>query len=288
MEIFVSNSAGYCYGVERALRYAIEAKEATDESIFTLGPIIHNPQAVNALIEQGITPINDSSEIKEGVLVIRSHGIDPKVIKDADARGLKVIDATCPFVKKAQQRAAQLVGEGYQVYIIGEKNHPEVVSILAYTENKAKIIEDVNDIPKDVGSKVGVVVQTTQSIKKLRSITSSLLKKAAEVKVYNTICDATNRRQEDTAKLARKVDLMLVIGGHNSANTARLTEICRAAGVQTFQIETAKDIDDAWFNNCKKIGITSGASTPDWLLNEVIEMIRERFISSGPFVNEDK
>lgn len=280
MKILVSESAGYCYGVERALRYANKAKETVDEKIYTLGPIIHNPQAVNALIEQGIIPINDPGEIDRGILVIRSHGIDPKVIIDAEKRGIKVIDATCPFVKKAQQRAAQLVSENYRVYIIGEKNHPEVVGIMAFTENKASVIEDIHDIPKNVGVKVGVVVQTTQSIKKLRTVTSKLLQVAGELKVYNTICDATTRRQDDTARLAKNVDVMLVIGGHNSANTARLTEICRAAGVKTYQVETANEITDSMLKDCRKVGITSGASTPEWLLNDVIDHIKIKYLNN--------
>jgi 4-hydroxy-3-methylbut-2-enyl diphosphate reductase len=288
MEIFVAESAGYCYGVERALKQAQKAKQSADQDIFTLGPIIHNPQAVNTLIKQGIIPLDDIGEMNEGILVIRSHGIDPKVIKEAESRGIEVIDATCPFVKKAQQRAAQLVKEGYSVYIVGEKNHPEVVGILAHTDNRAIVIESKQDIPKNIGLKVGVVVQTTQSIENLRAITSYFLEQAVELKVHNTICDATTRRQQDTAKLAREVDVMLVVGGHNSANTARLAEICRFAGVETYQIETAEEIDNSWLLNCEKVGITSGASTPQWLLEDVVKKINSNFAKNGGLFNKKR
>lgn len=275
MKIKVAESAGYCYGVERAMKLAHQAKKEFGTRIFTLGPLIHNPQAVEELRSHGIMAIEAYDDLKAGdVLVIRSHGVDPAVIKKLNERGVRVIDATCPFVKKAQKKAEELVASDYRVVIIGEPNHPEVAGIMAYAKNKAVVVQDKSDIKK-LSGKIGVVVQTTQSLETLKSIASELLGQANELNVHNTICDATIKRQENAHELAGNVDVMIVVGGYNSANTARLAKICEQTGTRTHHIETPEEIRDEWFDNCSSVGITAGASTPDRFLNSVVKHISE-------------
>lgn len=275
MKLLVADFAGFCYGVERAIKLATHAKENSGKDIFTLGPLIHNPQAVQALEAQGIKSIDNADGLQKGdVIVIRSHGVDPQIISDFQSKGIEVIDATCPFVKKAQQKAAELLEGGYHVVIIGEPNHPEVVGIMAYTNNRALVVSDPEQTV-DLGGKVGIVVQTTQSLQTLRAITANLLRHVSELNIHNTICDATIKRQESAKNLANRVDVMIVVGGRNSANTSRLATICEGTGTSTYQVETSKEIDRHWFDGSEKIGVTAGASTPEWILTEVLDALGE-------------
>ena len=279
-EVKLANHAGYCYGVERALKMAAEAVKAHPKPIYTLGPIIHNPQVVKSFIRDGVTPVDDISEVDEGTMIIRTHGVDPFITKMAKKRGLKVIDATCPFVAKAQKRAGELVREGYRVVIIGERDHPEVVGILAHAGGQALVVESVEDLREARrAKKIGIVVQTTQSLKKLREVLAAVSATASEVKVFNTICNATIHRQDAARELAKKADVMVVVGGKNSANTSRLVQICRETGTITYHLETAAELDPGWFAHAKVVGVTAGASTPERLLKEVaadIELIGKK------------
>lgn len=276
MEIKVAGQAGYCYGVERALRLTDAAAESTRKPIFTLGPIIHNPQVVESFVARGVNPIERIDEASHGTIIVRTHGVDPLVIEQAGEKGLAVVDATCPFVAKAQQRAAELVRDGYNLVIIGEKEHPEVVGILAHARGEATVVEKAADAARIKGRKpLGVVVQTTQSMENFQQIVAVLAAKVAEIKVFNTICSATTRRQDAAQKLAEEADVMIVVGGKNSANTSRLAQICRATGTATHHIETAKELEPAWFTGIDVVGLTAGASTPQWLLKEVIARLEE-------------
>lgn len=275
LKVKLASHAGYCYGVERALKMASEAVKKHPKPIYTLGPIIHNPQVVNSFIKEGVKAVDDISDVRSGTIIIRTHGVDPLITKTARERGLKVIDATCPFVAKAQKRAEELVKEGYQVIVVGERDHPEVAGILAHTGGKALVMENADDIKGlRLPKKIGVVVQTTQSIKKLQEILSALAPKVSDMKVFNTICNATTHRQEAAKELATEADVMVVVGGKNSANTSRLVQICRQAGTTTYHLETAAELDPAWFVSAGVVGVTAGASTPEWLLQEVVERIR--------------
>lgn len=284
MNILISKHAGYCYGVQRALNMARDVAQSDDRDIFTIGPIIHNPQVVESLKSIGIIPINSPEEIDDGVIIIRTHGVGPQVIKQAQAKGLSILDATCPFVKKVQQRAAQLVQEGYELVIVGEAEHPEVQAILSHAHQSAHVIEtddDIANLAKMVKSKkVGVVTQTTQPISRLLMVANKLLPLADETKIFNTICSATTKRQESAKSLAGKVDLMIVIGGKNSANTSRLAKICSEENTQTHHIEVADELEADWFRNIDTVGITAGASTPSWIMDEVVARI-ERFDQEG-------
>lgn len=273
MKVVLARHAGVCYGVERALKLAGEAA-ATGREVHTLGPLIHNPQAVEALRARGVEVAACVEDAPEGILVIRTHGVDPALIEQAREVGLDVVDATCPFVSSAQQAAAQLKADGYTVLIVGEADHPEVEGIVAHTGGDAIVVEEVADIPARLGSrKVGIVVQTTQSLERLNQVVSALLPRVSELKVHNTICSATGKRQQSAEELARGVDVMVVVGGHNSGNTTRLAEICRTVNPRVHQVETADELQPGWFEGVETVGVTAGASTPDEQMAGVVAAI---------------
>ncbi len=272
MEVIIAEKAGFCFGVMRALDIISKVRKSTNLPIYTLGPIIHNPQVVEKLKKDGIIPIESLDDVEgKGYLVIRSHGVPPEVIEEAERRGFKLIDATCPYVKRVQEYAKMLVNEGYRVVIVGEENHPEVKGILGHTGGRAEIYSGDMDVkPRE---KIGVVAQTTQSFTNLKEAIDNLIERAGELRVFNTICSATHERQEAAKELAQKVDVMIVIGGKNSANTTRLARISRSICSRTYHIETAEEIQPEWFEAANKVGITAGASTPDWIIDAVYQKI---------------
>ncbi|HEY5467536.1 MAG TPA: 4-hydroxy-3-methylbut-2-enyl diphosphate reductase [Coriobacteriia bacterium] len=273
MKVQLARHAGVCYGVERALKLADEAA-ATGRPVHTLGPLIHNPQAVEALRARGVKVARTFDEAGAGILVIRTHGVDPAIIEAARLSGLEVVDATCPFVSSAQEAAQQLKADGYTVVIVGEADHPEVEGIVAYAGGDAIVVEEVGDIPALLPSrKVGIVVQTTQSLERLNQVVAGLLPRVSELKVHNTICSATGKRQSAAEELARGVDVMVVVGGHNSGNTTRLAEICRGVNPCVHHVETADELDPAWFDGALSVGVTAGASTPDEQMAGVVAAI---------------
>ncbi|MDY6296320.1 MAG: 4-hydroxy-3-methylbut-2-enyl diphosphate reductase [Schwartzia succinivorans] len=273
MEVILAEYLGFCYGVKRAIHLA--RTNAAPGPANTLGPIIHNPQMVSKLADEGVGTVNSLDEIPDnGTVIIRSHGVGPQIYEEAKRRNLNVVDATCPHVKKAQMAAHSLFEDGLQVVIIGEKCHPEVRSIMEWSGEGAYVIEseaEADELPK-IG-KLGVVAQTTFSGAKFQRIVSRLLLKSDDIHIIRTICTATDQRQKAAIDLARQVDMMLVIGGKNSANTTRLAQLCSKETI-THHIETATELRDEWFTNIKKIGITAGASTPDWIIKEVYQKCR--------------
>lgn len=274
MEIIVARHAGVCYGVRRAFTLATEAAESS-ESVKTLGPLIHNPLAVEQLREQGIDVADAIEDIDSGTVVVRSHGVAPSVIEAAKERGLTVVDATCPHVTAVQEAAGLLASEGYAVFIVGEEDHPEVEGILGWAGEGARVVESAADLPERIGSrKVGVVVQTTQSADRLAEVVTDLLLRAGELRVFNTICAATTLRQQAAADLAADVDAVIVVGGHMSGNTTRLAEISRRTCDRVHHIESAAELDRAWFDGVERVGITAGASTPEEHIESVVEAIR--------------
>ena len=275
MEVILADYLGFCYGVKRAIMIARENASA-DSTACTLGPIIHNPQMVERLKQEGVGTVERLDDMEKGTVIIRSHGVGPRVYDEAAERGLDLVDATCPHVNKAQLSAKSLVDEGYHVVIIGEKEHPEVSSIFEWSDGQAEIIETEEEAETLVPcAKLGIVCQTTFSGAKFRKVVSCLLAKAREIKILRTICTATDQRQAAAVELAGKVDLMLVIGGKNSANTTRLAQIC-AEKCRTYHIETAAELQSEWFDKIEKIGITAGASTPDWIIKEVYKKCQNR------------
>ena len=275
MEVILADNLGFCYGVKRAIQLA-EDSAAPGQVSNTLGPIIHNPQMVAKLAENGVGTVDSLDEVKEGTIIIRSHGVGPDVYDRVEAMGLNMVDATCPHVRKAQSSAKMLADEGYQVVIIGEKRHPEVKSIIEWAGDGAVAIEteeEADALPKY--GKLGIVAQTTFSAPKFKLIVERLLDKSSDMKILRTICTATDQRQSAAMKLATEVDLMIVIGGKNSANTTRLAQLC-SDKCKTYHIETADELRDDWFDKIKKIGITAGASTPDWIIKEVYKKCQKK------------
>lgn len=263
IDIEVARYAGVCYGVERALGMAEKAAGEARKPVNTLGPLIHNPLVVNDLERIGVGTASNVSEVEEGTLIIRAHGVVPSVVEDARARGLDVLDATCPYVKKVHNAAERLVREGYQLIVVGESGHPEVEGIMGHAGDDAHVVSVPGDLDAiDLSRKVGVVVQTTQTPGALADVVAELSKRTMDLRVINTICSATQERQDSAAELARRVDAMIVVGGKNSGNTRRLAEICTAACPKTHHIEDASEIEAAWFVGVSHIGVTAGASTP--------------------------
>jgi 4-hydroxy-3-methylbut-2-enyl diphosphate reductase len=274
MEILVAGSAGFCFGVKRAINMATECAEGADGEIYTYGPIIHNPQVVKKLEESRIFTKKTLEDMEEGTVIIRSHGAKIEDFDVAGDKGLKIIDATCPFVKKSQKIVSLLTKEGYSVIVVGERDHPEVQGVISYGGDDILVVasaEELKDMPTKI--KLGIVAQTTLSIKKLQEVTSFCLTRASEVKVYNTICDATILRLKESEAIARRADCMFVVGGRNSANTNRLAKLCRSIQPKTHHIEVAEEIKEEWFEGVERVGVTGGASTPGWLIEEVLSKI---------------
>lgn len=277
LNLILAEHAGFCFGVKRALNL-LEGALNQKKPIYTLGPLIHNPQVVEYFKKRGVKVVENLSQINKqnAVIVFRTHGVSPEIFSEARERGLSIIDATCPFVKRVQKKARQLLRQGYQVIIVGDPLHPEVQAINSWCENKAKIVNNQADLNNlHFCDKLGVVSQTTTNKDIWAKIVEDLKQKFPEAKTFNTICNATSQRQKAAKELASAVDLMIVIGGYNSSNTRKLAELCENVGTKTYHIEEAKELDPAWLKKAKNVGITAGASTPDWIIKEVISKMKE-------------
>ena len=261
VSIEIARNAGACYGVNRALEMARGAAD-NPGPVHTLGPLIHNPRVVDDLTIQGVAVADTLDEAGGGTLVLRSHGTAPQIVDEATKRGFTVVDATCPYVSKVQRKARQLAEAGYAVVIIGEPGHAEVEGIRAWGGEAVVAVADVpGKLPDDLPSKVGVVIQTTQSADRVDAVLDALRGRVDELRVEETVCFATQERQAAAAELSARVELMIVIGGRNSGNTRRLYEICKARCEATHHIES--------------IGITAGASTPQEHIDAVRDRVRE-------------
>lgn len=275
-KIIIAKSAGFCFGVKRALDLVQDIAEKNNE-VYTFGPLIHNPQEVQRLEKENIKVIEDYSKIEKGILVLRTHGIQLDVYENLSKKeNIKLVDATCPFVKRAQDIVKELGKDTntQQIIVVGERQHPEVVALVSYGKGKCLVVEDKKDVENVKKTDIIYIVsQTTQSPKKFDEIVEEI-SKISQVKVFNTICRATFDRQSAAQKLAKEVDIMIVIGGKNSGNTTRLYQICSNI-TKTYHIETVDEIEKSWFDNANKIGITAGASTPDWIINNIERRIKE-------------
>ncbi len=278
LTVKLASGSGFCFGVKKALRVAEDAAENYQGRIYTYGAIIHNPQVVAQLEERGVAEISSLRSLRRGdVLIISAHGSAPDVSQKARAKGALVIDATCPFVARGHDFVSLLYKKGYEIIIIGDRDHREVAGLLACSAGHGKVVTSGKEVKRRLKKsrvrKIGVVCQTTQRTELLLEVTAILLPKAQELRVFNTICDATQRRQDSTRKLAGCVDVMLVVGGRNSANTQRLLEICREECRRSHLIEVADEIKASWLGNAVKLGIAGGASTPRGLIDGVIKKI---------------
>lgn len=277
MEVHIAPKAGFCFGVKRAIEMAVQSARNRDGPLYSLGPLIHNPQVVAALSKEGIKETESVSEVKPGeVLIIRSHGVTPAELQQAKELNLKVVDATCPFVAKAQQLAKKLKEEGYQVVVVGEKKHPEVKGLVGWAGNGALVVKDSREAANiPFYPRIGVIAQTTQSRENFHEVVEVLKSKCDQIQVYDTICHATSERQASAIELAQKVDVMVVVGGFNSANTRKLAMLCRATGTPTYHVEEAGQLNPRWFKGVKVAGLTAGASTPEWIIEEVCRRMKE-------------
>ena len=276
--IEIAAHAGTCYGVQRALDMALAAAPQAGEctQVHTLGPLIHHPIVVRELAEAGIGLAETLNDAASGTVIIRAHGVVPQVIEAARARGLDVVAATCPYVKKVHVAAERLVREGYRVLVVGEPGHPEVEGILGHAGDDAQVVRcaaDADALP--LKGKVGLVVQTTQTAQNLADVVAAITPRVQELRVINTICAATSERQQAAAALANRCDCMVVVGGKNSGNTRRLAQICADACEHTHHIEEASELEAAWFAEARHIGITAGASTPQEHIERAVARIKE-------------
>jgi len=271
MKVKVAAKAGFCFGVKRAVEMARKCLHDRDGPVYTLGPLIHNDQVIGALSSEGIIPVSDVDEITgPGTVIIRSHGVVPEIYHRAEQRGLDLVDATCPFVRKVQQTVHDLVKQNIPVVVVGDPNHPEVQGIIGWSGDRAMVVADAGQVEKlDKFSELGVVAQTTQRQDNFDAVIKVLRNSGSRVQVYNTICLATAERQREALELAQQVDAVLVLGGKKSANTAKLAQICHTAGKPVYRVETADEIDFAWLRRLRTVGVTAGASTPGWIIEEV-------------------
>ena len=276
MKIKLAKYAGFCFGVKRAMDIVIEAAENNNEKIYTLGPLIHNEQVVNYLENKNVFAIDNVCDIPdESIVIIRTHGVPEKYYEDLKNKKCRVIDATCPFVKKIHNIVHKSFLEGDQVVIVGDSNHPEVIGINGWCDDSAIIISTVEEFGKiDIEKPVCLVVQTTFSLKVWENIKKFVKTSCQTVQVFDTICSATEDRQNEAEKMASSVDTVVVIGGRHSSNTKKLVDICKGHCADTYHIETVSELpNETWIN--RNIGVTAGASTPEWIIKEVISKMSE-------------
>ncbi len=280
MQVLLANEYGFCFGVERAVEMVEEAVGEGD-TVRSLGPLIHNEQEMLRLSNYGVTTINEPVQIKRGeTAVIRAHGVTPDVQRELEEKASKVVDATCPFVTRVQRLASRAAAEGRHVVVVGNPEHPEMIGVKGYAPQHAFIVRDeseLNDLPRL--NRPLVVSQTTIKAKNFFDTAEAVKAKTDdEVQVVNTICSATRDRQEAATALAGMVDAFYIIGGRHSSNSVKLLGVCREQCEKSFLIETEKEIDPNDLVGVERVGVTAGASTPDWLIKKVVnylESIRE-------------
>ena len=279
MEVRIADNAGFCFGVKRAMKMAWdELENKSENNIYSLGPLIHNKQAVDRYKEKGLVEMDNLESIpSESKLIIRSHGVAEKVYTESKAKNMEIVDTTCPFVRKIHDIVKDFSKRGYKIIIVGNANHPEIIGINGWCNNEAIVInklEEIDDITFDPTQIYCVVSQTTANLESFDKIVDKLKTKINNLTVKNTICFATKERQISAIDLAREVDCMVVIGGKHSSNTQKLVNICKDL-VPTFSVETKEELEKEKFAGFKVAGVTAGASTPDWIIEEVINYLKE-------------
>lgn len=271
MKVLVAEKCGFCHGVRNAISVA-EKVLTRDRDVYSLGPIIHNEDVVEQLAKSGLKTVARVDEIHSGTVLIRSHGAAPKQIAKLKEKGFDIVDATCVLVKRVQQIAAELEKDGYKVVIIGEENHPEVQAVVGCVDD-AIVIADESDLHKlPQNTKLGVVCQTTQNPEYVGRMLGAIgCRSFSELRVINTLCREAIKRQESAIQLCRQVEIMFVLGGLESANTRRLAELCKTVNPQTFHLQNWGELDTSVLSGKKTVGVTAGASTPDWIVDEFVK-----------------
>ena len=284
MNIVLAKSAGFCFGVKRAVETVYKEAEKAGQPIYTYGPIIHNEEVVKDLEEKGVKVVNSIEELKQlpkGTVIIRSHGVEKKIYEQIEAEGFSIVDATCPFVLKIHRLVEKHSKEGDHIIIIGNASHPEVEGIMGWSvkENTTVIgtVQEAKEFELNIPKKVCIVSQTTFNYNKFQELVEIIKEKGYDIIVLNTICNATEERQTEAAKIAGAVDAMIVIGGKSSSNTQKLFEICKNECANTYYIQTVKDLDLSRFKSVDNVGITAGASTPNNIIEEVQKNVRNEF-----------
>lgn len=266
---------GFCFGVRRAIAMVDEG--AREGPIASLGSVVHNPVVVQRLQERGVRVVSSLDEVQEGTVAVTAHGRGPEIVQETQERGLRLIDATCPIVRKSQKAAQKLVDAGFKVIIYGEANHPEVRGVLAWTRGQGVAIIDPTEPVEIPRRKVALLSQTTKSegsfARFVAQFVAHNIGRFNELRVINTTCPETDERYDAARELASQCDVVVVVGGKNSANTRRLAQTCMEAGVETYHVETAAELDPQWFEGKEVVGVTAGASTPDESIEEVINWI---------------
>lgn len=281
MDVKLAKSAGFCFGVKRAVDTVYREIEKKDKKVYTFGPIIHNEVVVDDLLKKGVEIINSEEElleIEEGTIIIRSHGVEKKIYDIIKENGLNLVDATCPFVKKIHNVVKEKDDNNDIVIIVGNLKHPEVQGIKGWCRSEVIIInseEEAENIKLKINKEVTVVAQTTFNYKKFKYMVEILEKKGYDINVVNTICNATNERQMEAMEIAKDVEAMLVIGGRHSSNTQKLYEICKEECENTYYIQTLIELDNSRLQSIGSIGITAGASTPNNIIEEVHTYVRK-------------
>ncbi|MBN2061833.1 MAG: 4-hydroxy-3-methylbut-2-enyl diphosphate reductase [Deltaproteobacteria bacterium] len=280
MKVRLAKTAGFCMGVRRAMEMAIKEANRNKGRIFTYGPLIHNRQVLELLEQKNVKEVDNIEGLEDGTLLIRAHGIPPQTRRILKSSKLKIIDATCPRVARVQAIIRYHTNKGYRAVIVGDENHAEVIGLVGYGNGLAVVVSNEGDVDKIPGSdRLIVVAQTTQNEKKYRSIVREIKVRFPDALVFDTICDATSNRQAEVRSLAGQVDGMVVVGGYHSGNTCRLATISESEGVPTFHVETEMDLDREKLSSMEKIGVTAGASTPNWMIKNVVselESIRSK------------
>lgn len=277
MKVVLAREMGFCFGVRRAVD-VVERAVAERGRLCALGELVHNRQVVERLRDAGVETVHDISEVKDDTVVVATHGAPAAVFDRARARGLNVIDATCPYVRLIQQKARRLSESGFRVVLLGDRGHTEVQGIVGWTRGEVHVVAsagELDEVPK--AKKIAFLAQTTQSQAAFEDLVAravhARLAEVTEISVHNTICNATARRQEAALDLARNCDVVVVVGGRNSANTRRLVDLCVQTGARVHQVEVAGDLAPAWFDGAQVAGVTAGASTPGWVIDEVVKSI---------------
>jgi len=271
MKVIVAEKCGFCPGVKNAISTA-ERILAQEKDVYCLGPIIHNRDVVERLAKAGLKTVSTVEEIQSGTVLIRSHGAAPKQIAKIEERGLKIVDATCVLVKRVQRIAKQLSEAGYRVVIIGDRNHPEIQAVVGCASSVSVVADesDLHKLPKN--SKLGVVCQTTQSPEHFATMLAAMAKQDfSELRVINTLCKEAVKRQESAVGLCKRVDIMFVLGGLDSANTRKLAELCKKHNNRTFHLQNWNELDKSILFGTNVAGVTAGASTPEWVINEFVK-----------------
>lgn len=287
MEVTLAKSAGFCFGVERAVNKVYEQADIKKEPVYTYGPIIHNEAVVKDLEEKGVHVISsvEKEELQalgRGTVIIRSHGVPKTVYNSLEDAGFQVEDATCPFVRKIHHYVEEYSAKGYEIVIIGNPDHPEVQGICGWCDSAHTTVicteEDAEKYIFPHGKKVCIVSQTTFNYKKFQELVEIICKKGyiRDIRVLNTICNATEERQNEARKLAETSDIMIVIGGKTSSNTQKLYEICKEECENTYYVQTAEDLDLPLAGQAEQVGITAGASTPKKIIEEVQKYVRTK------------